>query len=202
MQFSRVQKSSEVCRRLSWTLRTSCLQCSDKKIGSWACVVPKKGKGGLGGRLEGWCSSAATPVCWRRLVYWGPAPEADAFCLVLQCRLADGMWKAARILRKRKWRREGWCKWIVKKKERKKERGVKNDERLSEKRDGMTVGKWRRRDGGNVYKYGLSLPRPLLAVYWQSQDRCLDSLGGDSRTNLVWFVDTRHVSWSLCSVVF
>lgn len=145
-------------------------------------------------RLEG-VTGAAHVAPQPRRCWWSPVLPWTAswgwelFVLLLQCRFVEGMWKE-QILRKRKKRRKGWGKWIVKKEGK---REVKEWRKLSERKDEGSgeMGRcmWRK-----LETWG-PLPRPVLALH------CLEPTAGDSRASLVGVLDTRHVSWSPCSLV-
>lgn len=91
----------------------------------------------------GWrnaCSSSVTPVLMASSFAMGCLLGLRAFCL-LQCRFVDGMWKE-QILRKRRKRRKGWSKWIVKK---------EGEREVKEWRKAKWKERWRKWGDGQVH---------------------------------------------------
>lgn len=103
-------------------------------------------RGGVEGVAGDACSSSATPVLMASSFArgWAASWGWELFVCLLQGGFVDGMWKE-QILRKRRKRRKGWSKWIVKK---------EGEREVKEWRKAKWEERWRKWGDGQVQKKG------------------------------------------------
>lgn len=102
-------------------------------------VLERRGVEGVAGGTH--VAPQSRQCWWRPVLPWAASWGWELFVLLLQCRFVDGMWKE-QILRKRRKRRKGWSKWIVKK---------EGEREVKEWRKAKWEERWRKWGDGQVH---------------------------------------------------
>lgn len=116
---------------------------------AWGVCWPHRARAARRCGRGGWrdaCSSSATPVLMASSFArgWAASWGWELFVCLLQGGFVDGMWKE-QILRKRRKRRKGWSKWIVKK---------EGEREVKEWRKAKWEERWRKWGDGQVQMEG------------------------------------------------